>query len=91
MISFKLKNQIKTMDKSNPLFRRIVLKLMRHEINKNKLNNQREKILSTPPPPISTTNQQFNSNFDLDFQTILDFQQTTFNNSHFDIHHLSHL
>lgn len=102
MISFKLKKELKTMDKSNPLFRRMVLKLMRHEMNKNKLNIEREKVLLTPPPPSSSsssstiiTNQQFqfnqNSNFDLDFQNMLDFEQTTFHHSNFDIHDLSNL
>jgi hypothetical protein len=99
MISLKLTKQIKTMDRSNPLFRRMVLTLMRHQMNKNKLNNQREKILSTPPPsvisPSSSSNQHFqlnqNSTFDLDVETILDFERTTFGDSFFDIHDLPNL
>jgi len=79
------------MDRSNPLFRRMVLTLMRHQMNKNKLNNQREKILSTPPPSSISSTDQFNSTFDLDVQTILDFERTTFGDQHFDIHDLPNL
>jgi len=81
--------KLKTMDNSNPLFRRMVFKLMRHQINNN---NQRDKILSTPPPDdISLSNDHLILNQDLDFQTILDFQRTTFEDQHFDIHDLPNL
>ncbi|CAF1084605.1 unnamed protein product [Adineta ricciae] len=79
MISSKLSEQLKTIDRSNPLFRRMVLTIMRHQMNKNKFINQREKILSTPPP---TTIEQSNSTFDLDIEPILDFQRTNFDDFH---------
>jgi len=49
MISTKLNKQLKTMDRSSPLFRRMVVAIMRHQMNKSKTNNERRKILSTPP------------------------------------------
>lgn len=49
MISSKLSKQLKTMDRSSPLFRRMVVAIMRHQMHKSKSNNERRKILSTPP------------------------------------------
>ncbi|CAF4735717.1 unnamed protein product [Rotaria sp. Silwood2] len=49
MISSKLSKQLKTMDRSSPLFRRMVVAIMRHQMNKSKPNIERRKILSTPP------------------------------------------
>lgn len=49
MISSKLSKQLKTMDRSSPLFRRMVVAIMRHQMNKSKSSNDRRKILSTPP------------------------------------------
>lgn len=49
LISTKLNKQLKTMDRSSPLFRRMVVAIMRHQMNKSKTNNERRKILSTPP------------------------------------------
>jgi parvulin-like peptidyl-prolyl isomerase len=86
----KLKNKLKTMDRSNPLFRRMFLKLMRIQMNENKLNNQRNQILSTPPPSSIQFNNQ-NSNLDFDIQTILHFEQTTFGDDIFDIQDLPNL
>jgi hypothetical protein len=65
MISSKLSKQLKTMDRSSPLFRRMVVAIMRHQMNKSKPNNEKRKILSTPPsiPSPSTspsTNLLFN-------------------------------
>ncbi|CAF0845486.1 unnamed protein product [Adineta steineri] len=112
MISSKLSKQLKTIDHSNPLFRRMVLTIMRHQMNKSKLNNnnnnnnnnEREKILSTPPPSIiensqcnfnsssssSTTTTTTTTTFDFDFETIYDLDKTTFEDSQFNIHDLSH-
>jgi hypothetical protein len=86
MISLNLSKQLKTIDRSNPLFRRMVLTIMQHQINKN---NQRDQILSTPPP--LSSNDYFQLNQDLDIQTILDFERTTCGDSHFDIHDLPNL
>ncbi|UJR29538.1 hypothetical protein I4U23_010755 [Adineta vaga] len=75
--------QLKTIDRSNPLFRRMVLTIMRHQMNKNKLINPREKILSTPPPTtIEQSQLNTNSTFDLDIEPILDFQRTNFDDFH---------
>jgi hypothetical protein len=67
MISSKLSKQLKTMDRSSPLFRRMVVAIMRHQMNKSKPNNERRKILSTPPSipspspsPSPSTNLLFN-------------------------------
>ncbi len=78
------------MDRSNPLFRRMLLKLMRIQMNENKLNNQRNEILSTPPPSSIQFNNQ-NSTLDFDIQTILHFEQTTFGDDIFDIQDLPNL
>jgi hypothetical protein len=78
---------MKTMDRSNPLFRRMFLKLMRIQMNEN---NQRNEILSTPPPSSIQFNNQ-NSNLDFDIQTILHFEQTTFEDDIFDIQDLPNL
>jgi len=88
IVSSNLSKQLKTIDRSNPLFRRMVLTIMRHQINKSKLNpSEREKILSTPPPS-SIEDSQLNhkSTFDLDIDTINDFERTTFGDSSFNIH-----
>jgi hypothetical protein len=79
MISSKLSEQLKTADRSSPLFRRMVLTMMRHQMNKSKVNCSREEILCTPPPT-SIEHCQFNSNstFDLDIEPLLDFSRTTF-------------
>ena len=75
MISSKLSKQLKTMDRSSPLFRRMVVAIMRHQMNKSKSNNEKRKILSTPPSipspsPSPSTNLLFNqmpaSSMDLD-------------------------
>jgi hypothetical protein len=66
MISSKLSKKLKTMDRSSPLFRRMVVAIMRHQMNKSKSNNnERRKILSTPPSipspsPSPSTNFLFN-------------------------------
>ncbi len=63
MISSKLSKKLKTMDRSSPLFRRMVVAIMRHQMNKSKPNNERRKILSTPPSipsPSPSTNFLFN-------------------------------
>jgi hypothetical protein len=89
MISSKLSKQLKTIDRSNPLFRRMVLTIMRHQMNKTKLNNERDKVLSTPPPSsIEHSQLNHNSTFDLDIDTILDFERTTFGDCSFNIHDL---
>ena len=49
IISTKLNKQLKTMDRSSPLFRRMVVAIMRHQMNKSKGHNERRKVLSTPP------------------------------------------
>lgn len=79
VISSKFSEQLKTVDRSSPLFRRMVLTMMRHQMNKSKLNASREEILSTPPPT-SLEQCQFSSNatFDLDIEPLLDFPRTTF-------------
>jgi hypothetical protein len=76
------------MDRSNPLFRRMVLTLMHHQIIEY---NQTEKILSTPPPSVISSSTNQNSTLDFDFQTLSDFEQTTFEDQHFHIHHLPNL
>ena len=77
MISSKLSKQLKTMDRSSPLFRRMVVAIMRHQMNKSKSNNERRNILSTPPSipspsPSTSTNLLFNqmstSSMDLQLQ-----------------------
>jgi len=65
MISSKLSKKLKTMDRSSPLFRRMVVAIMRHQMNKSKPENERRKILSTPPStsipsPSPSTNFLFN-------------------------------
>lgn len=63
IISSKLSKKLKTMDRSSPLFRRMVVAIMRHQMNKTKSSNDRQKILSTPPSissPSSSTNFLFN-------------------------------
>jgi hypothetical protein len=65
MISSKVSKQLKTMDRSSPLFRRMVVAIMRHQMNKSKPTNERRKILSTPPTipsptPSPSTNLLFN-------------------------------
>jgi len=62
MISSKLSKKLKTMDRSSPLFRRMVVAIMRHQMNKSKPENERRKILSTPPsiPSPSSTSSSTN-------------------------------
>jgi hypothetical protein len=63
MISSKLSKKLKTMDRSSPLFRRMVVAIMRHQMNKSKPTDERRKILSTPPSipsPSPSTNYLFN-------------------------------
>jgi hypothetical protein len=63
MISSKLSKKLKTMDRSSPLFRRMVVAIMRHQMNKSKSTDERRKILSTPPSipsPSPSTNFLFN-------------------------------
>ena len=63
MISSKLSKKLKTMDRSSPLFRRMVVAIMRHQMNKSKTADDRRKILSTPPsissPPTPSNTNTF--------------------------------
>ena len=62
MISSKLSKKLKTMDRSSPLFRRMVVAIMRHQMNKSKNVDDRRKILSTPPAipsPSSSSSNNF--------------------------------
>jgi hypothetical protein len=61
MISAKLSKQLKTMDRSSPLFRRMVVAIMRHQMNKSKGGHERRKVLSTPASAPSSSSSPSSS------------------------------
>jgi hypothetical protein len=94
LISSRLKN----IDRSSPLFRRMVLAIMRHQMSRTRSTPTHPSPVTTAPtttlfspPSMEIDNPLPSSTFDLDVEAILDFERTTFGDCSFDIHDLPNL